>query len=162
MIRLHYFPLFLLTLLQIVWGRPAGATGDPPEEVTQFLATRVVLASVAFSPDSSSLSAEAKKYLFTRVPEIRTAHRGKLILRLEGFNGRADSSADTELAMFRAKAVGDYLRLQHGIDVKVYLTGFDRDHTDPLLDQARVDVVSYKDIMRFKSAAVVESVTATP
>lgn len=132
-------------------------------DLERFKSTRRVLATVVFAGDSVVLSQAEKQALRSRINQIREARKGAHVLRLEGFNGATDKQdADCSLAMVRAKTVADHLRLTYGIDAQIYLTGFDRNQNNGTTEPARVEIASYQDLLKIRSAPVAESVTSFP
>lgn len=145
--NLRRLVLSLLTILLGIPALPLSAADLQPLGVERFLASRVVLGTVVFDPQSIDLGPSARQETDRLALLVREVGGERFLLRLEGF---ADSQSRPEqlipLSLLRAKAVADYLFQTHGLGPELSLTGIGRAKAAGQGGEGRVELVRYDNL----------------
>ena len=98
---------------------------DAVKDADSLLGQREVLCSVDFAPNSISLSPAARNALGQVVSNLKRFDFDAKIIRIEGFaSPDGDKEKNFRLSIKRALAVERFLRIDHGVSLNNYVTGY--------------------------------------
>ena len=144
-------PLLLTLALALLLASSGWAGEAPSAQITRFLASRKVLASVYFRPGSRSLDLAARSALDQLVPRLTKIDLKKTLVRIEGFAATPEKKAALTLSVARAEEVENYLRDRNPITHHFYLIGFGPGsalgNRTPQGKKNRVDIALYDNLI---------------
>ena len=115
--------LLLFMFCATVTGAPVRV--DAVQNVESLLKQREVLCSVDFAPNSIRLSPAARNTLEQVVSSLKRFDFDAKMLRIEGFaSPDGDKVKNFRLSIKRALAVERFLRVNHGVSLNNYVTGY--------------------------------------
>lgn len=119
---------FLTTLLVLFFSAVVYASNVKVESVESpetFFGEREAICTITFDTGSTKLSPEAQFVLSQNVVKIKNLDLSKKMIRLEGFaSPEGDREKNFRLSIDRARAVERFLRVNHGVSLDNYITGY--------------------------------------
>lgn len=119
----------LFTLLLFLLFASSAASAEMKfksgQNAESFLENRQILCTVNFDVNSTQLSSAAKDIISKTVPQLRQLDLDAKLLRIEGFaSPEGDKQKNFRLSIDRALAVESFLRVNHGVLLDHYITGY--------------------------------------
>lgn len=153
--------LAALMVLFCYSGAIGAGEGLTEDHLNQFLTSRVVIATVKFSPGSFKLDAAAQKALNLDISTIKNFDLKQKVIRAEGLaDGGVSSRKKLDLNIRRVKAVEDYLRTRYKLKTERYLVGFGSKEPSPVnLKENQVEIALYDNIWDLEQVGL-ETVTS--
>jgi len=119
---------FLFTVFIMVFCVNAHAskvTVEKTQAPDSYLTNREILCTIDFAANSTHLSPDARILLSRHVPQLKQVDLNTKIIRIEGFaSPEGDKEMNYRLSIERARAVESFLRLDHGVSLDQYITGY--------------------------------------
>ena len=98
---------------------------SPVADIDTLLGSREVVCTIEFAAGSTSLSAEAEAILDSVASRIKATDLNTKMIRIEGFSSpEGDKTKNFRLSIDRARAVERFLRVNHGVSLEHYISGF--------------------------------------
>lgn len=95
------------------------------KETESFLGKREVLCTINFLSNSTSLTTEACAVLNRNAPFLKNINPNDKIVRIEGFaSPEGAKTKNFRLSIDRAREVERFLRVNHGVSLEHYISGF--------------------------------------
>ena len=119
--------LFLTVLLLLICmdANASKVTVEQTQATKSYLANREILCTADFAVNSTDLAPDARLRLSRCVPQLKQVDLTRKIIRIEGFaSPDGDKLKNYRLSIERARAVESFLRLDHGVSLDHYITGY--------------------------------------